>query len=362
MGYRMKSFINRIMACVVCSLTCGAACALLPARSAPLEGSRSMDVQFNGSNGFTLRGTLTMPAAGKPSPALLLLPGSGPTDRDGNQPPALITDLLKQLADRLAMEGVATLRFDKRASHGYAAAWPKDADSLNRFFAWARFCEDAKLAYLFLRARPGVDAKRTGILGHSEGGIIALAVGSELAAAPDRPAVLVLAGTPGRTLSAVIHNQVADMLARQNATADQVKFFLDKTDSINSDLIRTGMVPADVPPGLAALYPPSASLYLQSVLPLDPRDLAKQIVGPVLVMNGEKDIQVSPDKDSRPLAAALRARKGSAAVDLVIVAGASHNLKPISADPNGFTGIAAEAALDRLAAWLRVHLATGAHR
>ena len=214
-----------------------------------------MDVQFAGVGGFSLRGTLTLPAGDKPAPALLLIPGSGPTDRNGNQPPALVTDLLKQLAERLAREGVATLRFDKRATHVYAADWPKDPDALNRFFGWDRFTGDAKLAYLYLRGRPGIDPKRAGILGHSEGGIIALVVGAEMAASPDRPAALVLAGTPGRPLGDVVHNQVADTLTRQNASADQVKFFLDKTDSISSEVIRTGMVPADVPPGLAALYP-----------------------------------------------------------------------------------------------------------
>ncbi len=341
---------------VLCSFPAAPALGLAPVKVARLKGGRSMDVQFAGVGGFSLRGTLTLPAGDKPAPALLLIPGSGPTDRNGNQPPALVTDLLKQLAERLAKEGVATLRFDKRATHVYAADWPKDPDALNRFFGWDHFTGDAKLAYLYLRGRPGIDPKRAGILGHSEGGIIALVVGAEMAASPDRPAALVLAGTPGRPLGDVVHNQVADTLTRQNASADQVKFFLDKTDSISSEVIRTGMVPADVPPGLAALYPASAALYLQAVLPLDPRTMAKKIAGPVMVMNGEKDIQVLPDKDSRPLAEALRTRMGAVPTDLEIIAGASHNLKHIGTDPNGFAGPVAPAALDRLSAWLKAHL------
>ncbi len=355
MGQRVLTVLIVLSAVVLFSLMPHAAFALIPGRHVRPEGSRSMNVHFPGAGGFTLRGTLTVPAADQPSPALLLLPGSGPTDRDGNQPPALVTDLLKQLAETLAKEGIATLRFDKRASHVYVADWPKDVAGLNRFFSWQNFTDDAKLAYLYLRSRPGVDAKRSGILGHSEGGIIALAVASALAA-KDRPAALVLAGTPGRPLSEVVHNQVADLLSRQKATPDQVTFFLDKNDSITREVIRTGVVPADVPPGLAALFPPSAALYLQAVLPLDPRDLARQVTGPVFVMNGEKDIQVLPEKDTLPLAAALRARKGSAPVGLEIIPGASHNLKPIAADPNGFTGPVAPAALERLSAWLKANL------
>jgi pimeloyl-ACP methyl ester carboxylesterase len=79
----------------------------------------------------------------------------------------------------------------------------------------------------------------------------------------------------------------------------------------------------------------------------------------VLVLNGERDIQVSPDKDSRPLAAALRKRKQAEEVELVIVPGASHNLKDASADPAGFAGPVVPAAEDRLAAWLKMHLSGG---
>jgi len=319
-----------------------------------------MDVTIEGAGGFKLRGTLVLPDAPGPAPAMLLLPGSGPTDRDGNQPPGLVTDLLKQLAERLSREGIATLRYDKRAAHVYAADWPKSLAAQNQFFAWANFRDDAKLAYRYLRGRPEVDPKRTGILGHSEGGIITLAVGAEMAGAPDRPAALVLAGTPGRSLADVLHNQIADLLIRQQAAPEQTKFFLDKTDSINAELIRTGAAPADVPPGLAALYPPSAATYLQAALALDPRELAKKLVGPVLVMNGEKDIQVLPDKDTRPLAAALNTRKAEKPVEVILVAGASHNLKPLTHDPTGFAGPVAPEAMDRLAAWLKDNLVSRA--
>ena len=111
--------------CFFSSLACGPVRATPPRGGETIQGVRTMDVEFAGSDGFTLRGTLTSPQSGGPSPAILLIPGSGPTDRNGNQPPALVTDLLKQLADVLTKSGFTTLRFDKRATHVYAAVWPK---------------------------------------------------------------------------------------------------------------------------------------------------------------------------------------------------------------------------------------------
>src|SRR5688500_9758350 len=83
------------------------------------EKPMPLEVSFTGAGGLKLNGTVLLPSGGRDQkfPAVLLLPGSGPTDRNGNQPPVLVTDLLKQIADRLAAEGIASLRFDKRSAH-----------------------------------------------------------------------------------------------------------------------------------------------------------------------------------------------------------------------------------------------------
>jgi hypothetical protein len=103
----------------------------LPTASAaedPNKGFKEREVTFAGVGGLSLHGTLLLPWALKGKvPGLLLLPGSGPTSRNGDQPPLLVTDLLKQIAERLAKQGYASLRFDKRAAPGYARFWPTDS-------------------------------------------------------------------------------------------------------------------------------------------------------------------------------------------------------------------------------------------
>ncbi len=96
-------------------------------------GSNEQQVSFQGTDGVTLAGTLQLPAGEGRSPALVLLAGSGPTDRNGNQPPALITDLQKHIAQGLADQVVVSLRFDKRGMYANAAELPKDNAKLGDF-------------------------------------------------------------------------------------------------------------------------------------------------------------------------------------------------------------------------------------
>src|SRR5262249_7172312 len=120
---------------------------------------RGEEVKFKGVGGLELQGTLLTPAM-PTGQAVLLIPGSGPTDRDGNQA-SFQVDLLKEIAERLEQEGIITLRFDKRATPPYAAAWPKDVAKMNDFMSWEMFAGDAKAALEFLRDQKGVDPKRT---------------------------------------------------------------------------------------------------------------------------------------------------------------------------------------------------------
>lgn len=345
----------KLMAATVMLLACALCALALPAAgAAPV----AKDVAFEGAGGFVLRGTLLLPdvPAGNKAPAMLLLPGSGPTDRNGNQPPLFVTDLLKQIAQRLAKDGIATLRFDKRAAHVCAADWPKTLAAQNDFFRWESFVGDAKAAYLWLRARPEVDPTRVGILGHSEGSLIAQAVASELHGA-QAPAALVLAGAMGRPLGTVMDEQVARS-ARAGLPPDEAEKFIRQEQAATAQVVKSGAVPTDLDPRLRPLYPPNATKYLRTVLPLDPTKLAADFAGPVLILQGEKDIQVSAARDTPLLEKALRARK-SGSSDVFVVPGASHNLKAVGdvkTDP-GFAGPVVPAALDRLTAWLKAHLA-----
>src|SRR6185437_2429566 len=119
--------------------------------------------------------------------------GSGPTDRDGNQPPQLKTDLLRQIATALGEAGIASLRYDKRGMYANRDTMPKAAAELPHFFDWSAFVEDVHGAFDFLRAQEAIDPARVGILGHSEGGLLALDVST---LHTPQAKVLVLAATP----------------------------------------------------------------------------------------------------------------------------------------------------------------------
>jgi dienelactone hydrolase len=308
------------------------------------------EVTFDGVAGMTLAGTLALPEGGgkaKRFPAMLLLPGSGPTDRDGNQLPAFHTDLLKQIAGLLAERGIGSLRYDKRLIGGSKRVPP--GQSMEDIAAWQNFVGDAMKAFDFLRHQSPIDASRVGILGHSEGGLIALDSARALNGAP---AVLVLASTAGRRLDVVIHGQLVRILKLQKATPEQTKYFLDKNDAISETVRKTGKVPGDVPPGLAALYPPYIGKYYKGVLALDPAELAVTYGGPVMILQGERDVQVSARADAPALDAALRRRPHDDHT-LVLVSGASHNLKIVKDDAApGVAGPIAPQAASRLTEWL----------
>lgn len=302
-----------------------------------------------------LRGTFTKPE-GSGLPAVLLLPGSGPTDRNGNQPPQITTDLLKEMADGLASVGIASLRFDKRAVGGYSASWPKAVADIDKFFRWENFVADAKAGLVFLQKQEGIDPKRTAIVGHSEGGSLAIKIGSDLSGKPGAPKALVLMGTPGRTFDPIIREQVSASLGRAKLSADQIKKYLDYVDAALTQVREKGTFPPNPPEGLGPIFNPTAASLIRSYVTVDPIPLVKRFTGPVLILQGEKDIQISPARDAAALAAALKARGGDH--ELLTIAGASHNFKLV-VDPDkepGFTGPMAKEALDKLKSWLQKYL------
>jgi len=158
------------------------------------------------TNGTTLAATLTTPK-GPPAPVVVTITGSGPQDRDeclvGIRP-------FGQLADQLARHGVATLRYDDRGT----------AKSTGDFKAAtaADFADDAQAAVTFLTSRTDIDPKKIGVLGHSEGGLIA-----PMVAARDKDvAFVVMWAGPGVPLDQVIIRQVGEGLKAEGAPKDKV--------------------------------------------------------------------------------------------------------------------------------------------
>lgn len=283
------------------------------------------EIAFKTPDGLELRGTFLAPEGAKNAKAVLLLPGSGPTDRNGNQP-GFQTDLLKDLATALAEEGVATFRFDKRASRPNAGQWPKDLSQLDAFFSFEHHITDAIAGLETLRQQPEVDGGHVGIAGHSEGGLIALAVGERLGS--EKVAGLALLSTAGRPLDIVLEDQIEALLKRQTSDAKVQSDYMTNLREAIAHVKANGTNPPQVLPGLAALFSPGTAKYFQTILALDPAPLLKGYGGEVLVVQGEMDSQVSATKDFPILKTIAESKKGARAV---LVPKASHNLKSVTA-------------------------------
>ena len=305
---------------------------------------------------LTLEGTFECPSGTGKFPALLLLPGSGPTDRNGNSGLGITTDILKSIADELALNGIASYRFDKRAIAHYKEAWPKGAEALNKFFGWRKFVDDATSALKLLASQPEVDASRVGLLGHSEGSLISLQIGADTKGQPGAPKALVLLGCTGRPMGIVIHEQIARLLKQQGATEQIGKPFLDYTDAACKALAAGQPLPPNTPPGLAALFNQTTLDIVGAYCRIDPSELAKQFSGPVLVINGQSDTQVSAIRDTPLLIAALKSRAGGS-VESFIAPDASHNLKSTkTAGDDAFDGPIVPGVLNRIVRFLKTNL------
>jgi dienelactone hydrolase len=307
-------------------------------------------ITFSGAGGAPLAGSLVLAGGGK-TPAVVLVQGSGPTDRDGNQLPRLRTDLLVQLARLLAENGIASLRYDKRGIGGSAAGLPHDRESLSRFAAWENFVADGEAAFQALASQPSVDTTRIGVIGHSEGGLIALSLASR---AVVHPKALVLLATPGRPLGQVLDDQIGAALDRQKAPPAVRTFFLDAKRRIEAAIAETGTVPADVPPGLQAIYPGYLGPFLRSLLALDPAALAKDYSGPILAIDGTADTQVFAARDAAVFQRVLAGRSDGSAV--VMPDAVSHNMKHAAPGEDGFGGPLDDAVRGTLQPWLAAHL------
>ena len=274
-------------------------------------------------------------------PAVLLISGSGPTDRDGNQP-GLKTDTLKQIATGLAAAGIVTFRFDKRAVATYSNQWPKNPEQIGTFFSWTNHIGDALAAWRTMRESTLVDKSQCAILGHSEGGLIALSMASR-----SMPRALVLVGTPARSFDVLIHEQLLRQLL---LAGEDGKKLLDANDRISAQIRATGRVPRDVPNELKALYNPSVGVYLKELASVHPLELARKFSGPVLVVNGEMDKQVDPKLDAEALFNEVKSREHS---KLFLVPLASHNLKPVeNSSAPGFDGEVVPDAIEAIQSFL----------
>jgi alpha-beta hydrolase superfamily lysophospholipase len=307
------------------------------------KGTKQRAVRFAGSQGASLAGTLLLPIWSELEkvPGVVLVSGSGPTDRDGNN--ALVADridLLKQIAELLAEAGIASLRYDKRGIGASSAKPHGSIAELERFFSWENFVGDVVAAQAELVKHDEIKSYATALLGHSEGGLLVLAAAPTIVKNP--PHGMVLVATPGRKLAEILRAQIGRGAPNLVAPADHAIAAIEAT----------GHVPADLPRELGALFPLYAGPFLQRLLAFDPAQALASSRLPCLLLQGAADRQVVPMEDVQPLIDALGKR--DAPGEAVVIPAASHNLKvaqwPTDA---GFAGPIAPAAAAKLTSWMK---------
>lgn len=272
--------------------------------------SRAGDEQVQiPANGFNLAGTFSKPPAPEGHhPAVVLVAGSGPLDRD-----EIVAGIpvFGQLAGALADAGFAVLRYDKRGV-GQSGGRVETA-------ALADYADDVRAVVKYLIGRKDVDAKRIAVVGHSEGGEVAL-----LEAAKDgRVAAVVLAATPGAAGSEVILAQQKHVLDQSSLSPSDKQARIDLQKRIHEAVI-TGKGWEQVP---AELRRQADNPEFQSLLMFDPAMIVPQVRQPILIVQGSLDMQVDPANADR-LASLARSRKRQAAVEVVKLPGVNHLFVP----------------------------------
>ena len=306
-------------------------------------GTKQRPLSFKGVGGVTLNGTLLLPMISELQrvPGVVLHGGSGPTDRDGNN--SLVPfkiDLLKLIAELLANNGIASLRYDKRGVASSAAEVPGSLAAQERFFAWDNYVGDVLAAHAELLRHDEIKPYATALLGHSEGGLLSLAAAAAMG--KRAPYAVVIAGTPGRPLIDIVRDQIARGAPQLSAEAERVM----------TATLATGHVPEDTAAELRLIFPAYAGPFFRGSLTFDPAQAVFAFDSACLLLHGGADAQVVPMAEIQPLVDALGRRNKPG--EVLVARAVSHNLKPVtSANDPGFVGPIAPEIADKLKSWLR---------
>jgi pimeloyl-ACP methyl ester carboxylesterase len=314
---------------------------------------RAEDVKYeNKPAGITLGGTLTLPLGQGPFPAVLLITGSGQQDRDetllGHRP-------FLVLADYLTRRGIAVLRVDDRgfgeSTGDFSAATTAD------------FATDVETGVAYLKTRPEVNIHKIGLIGHSEGGVIA-----PMVAARNRDVafIVMMAGTgvPGdqviaeQTRLILEANGVSHEAAEKRGAAELETLTLvkqEKDPAVLGQKLReklAGRVPeAQIGTAIMQVNSP----WMRYFINYDPAIALSKITCPVLVLNGAKDLQVSPEQNLPPIRRALEAA-GNKHFEIAELPGLNHLFQTATTgSPNEYAQIdetIAPVALQTIAGWV----------
>lgn len=260
------------------------------------------DVSYeNSEDSVTLAGTLTVPKGDGPFPVAIMISGSGPQDRDesllGHKPFLVI-------ADHLTRSGIAVLRFDDRGVAGSTGDFSKATS--------ADFAKDVGAGIDFLKTNPKIDSGKIGLVGHSEGGLIAPIVAAER----DDVAFIVLMAGPGVDGARILESQSSAMLEASGESEAMIQAnrqifavaleVVRSGDQVTAEAIESACraelekiedekIRETMETNLAALGPMLVSPWMQYFIKYDPAVSLKKVECPVLALNGEKDLQVLVD-------------------------------------------------------------------
>lgn len=261
--------------------------------------------------------TVTIPKGEGPFPAVLFLAGSGAHDRHGLS--GEIDIGYHEIVDFLSEQGFVGLRYDSRGAG--STRYGKDILDLGL----TALIADAQACLDYLRSRPEVDSDRIFFIGHSQGGIIALSLAGNPS---NKPEGIVLIATPGRGLDEIMQEQLKFQSNKlglsDEQTANQLK---DLTTFIQLARTDQELKPGDIPDHLSGLI--RNQTWLREHLENLPTDLIKGVRCPVLILQGEKDFQVSVTDANNLLAAARNADIDS---ELVLFPELDHLLKAVSGE------------------------------
>lgn len=304
--------------------------------------------------GVRLAGTLTLPDSGGPFPAVLLISGSGSQNRNeevmGHKP-------FLVLADHLTRKGIAALRVDDRGI-GVSSAGSPNPTTLN-------FARDVRAGLAYLKSRKEIRPGRIGLIGHSEGGIIAPMIAAE---SPDVAFIVLMAGT-GVTGGEVLVRQgellleangAPEEVIRENTRVQKILFEIMKTtpdDAAAETKARealSGLDPALRDAAYGQLKT-AFSAWMRYFVAYDPRPALAKVKCPVLAVNGEKDLQVSARQNLPEIGKALR-DGGNRDFRTVELPGLNHMLQTCKtgsvAEYSQIEETMAPAALELISGWI----------
>lgn len=248
-----------------------------------------------------LEGTLLVPKSNSDKTIALIIAGSGPTDRNGNNP-AMQNNSLKMLAVELNKNGIASLRYDKRGIGNSKTAGLKEED-----LRFENYVEDAKAWVNYLKKE--LKFNQIIVIGHSEGSLIGMIVSQDK--------------NVSKFVSVAGAGQPADQIIREQLKSQPPSITISSNAIL--DELKKGKTVENTPPMLNSLFRPSVQPYMISWIKYDPQKEIAKLKIPVLILQGTTDIQVSLD-DANRLAKALPNAK------LVIIEGMNHIMKPAPAD------------------------------